>query len=70
MEIELAPSAANKIKPLDIVDCYGRISFNYAIDTLEKQVMHYLDVCGSQGKLIDKSFLHSLFYQMKLAGRK
>ncbi len=67
MQTVLEPRAAVAVKPLDIVDTQNQTRFEFAIDRLEREVLHYIVAQGRTGEILSTRYLKDLFFHAKKA---
>lgn len=70
MQMNLEPRAQVAIKPLDIVDTQNQTRFEFALDRLEKELLHYIIVQASTGQILSSQHIKDLFFHTKKAVRR
>jgi len=70
MQTVLEPRAQVAIRPLDIVDTQNQTRFEFAIDRLERELLHYIVVQANHGEILSARHIQDLFFHAKKAVRK
>jgi hypothetical protein len=65
MEVQLDPRAAHIIRPHDQVSNKDISGVNLIIDSLEKQVCHYINTQAQAASPLQLNFIRDLFFQTK-----
>ena len=70
MQTTLEPRAQSAIRPLDIVDTQNQTRFEFALDRLEKELLHYIIVQAETGQILSQRHIRDLFFHAKKAVRR
>lgn len=70
MQTVLEPRAREVLRPLDIVDTQNQTRFEFALDRLEKEVLHYIVSQSETGQILSQRHIRDLFFHTKKAVRR
>lgn len=58
-------STESNFRNVQIVDAQKQDKFNFAFDSLEKQLLHYITSQADSGNTIKKQFIRDLFFHAR-----